>query len=358
MTDNHDINDALKGNYLLVNLSISRWNASKPDKDLAIEAATAHGATPEAVRVTKKLMAGADAELNEVNKSLNAIRTYVYAVSLPWAGNDEGAKRGPRLIPTVKSLDILRQLRVYKNNFNQAMTDFKNVYTQRMSQALHNQGGLADPTQYPDVSELDDMFQVRMDIEPVPTVGDFSRMSLPAEVATALGKRMAGRQSKVIENAMADLTNRIVSAVSNMAAQLHKHANGEKTRLYGSLVDNVRGLLDLLKTSNLTNDPDLDELATMMDSIVTHDIKVLKNNPGTAKAVADKAAAIVQHITGPKTLKQEHAAFMKIASELPTTDEAVAAIEVGAVSQRPAAESALSSPTPASDATNYGDYLY
>ncbi len=342
MTDNHDINDALKGNYLLVTLSISRWNASKPDKDLAIEAAAAHGATPEAVRVTKKLMAGADAELNEVNKSLNAIRTYVYNVSLPWAGNDEGAKRGPRLIPTAKSLEIIKQLKLYQDAFKQAMADFKVVYTSRMSQALHNQGGLADPTQYPDVSELDDMFQVRLDIEPVPTVGDFSRMSLPAEVATALGKRMAGRQSKVIENAMADLTNRIVSAVSNMAAQLHKHASGEKTRLYGSLVDNVRGLLDLLKTSNLTNDPGLDELATMMDSIVTHDIKVLKDNPGTAKAVADKADAIVQHIAGPKVRDAVKAiSFLKV--------------DPPAIASK---QSALSSPPADPNNTNYGDYLY
>ena len=220
-----------------------------------------------------------------------------------------------------------------------------------MSQALHNQGGLADPTQYPDVSELDDMFQVRLDIEPVPTVGDFSRMSLPAEVATALGKRMAGRQSKVIENAMADLTNRIVSAVSNMAAQLHKHAKGEKTRLYGSLVDNVRGLLDLLKTSNLTNDPDLDELATMMDSIVTHDIKVLKDNPGTAKAVADKAAAIVQHITGPKIYAGNKPEDRAGTSRLPT-----AAVTRGPASDPQAALSSSSAPT--SEDANYGEYLY
>lgn len=334
MTDNtHDINDALKGNYLLVTLSISRWNASKPDHNLAVETATAHGASPEAVRVTKKLMAGADAELNDVNKALNTIRTYIYTVSLPWAGNDEGAKRGPRLIPTAKSLEIIKQLKAYQDAFKQAMTALKGAYNGRVQQALRNQGSLADPTQYPDVSELDSMFTVRMDIEPVPTVSDFSRMSLPAEVANALGKRMAGRQSKVIENAMADLTNRIVTSVSNMATQLHKHKEGTKTRLYASLVDNVKVLLDLLKTSNLTNDPHLSEVADMMSTIVVHDIATIKDNPSLAGAIAEKADAIVLQLNKGK------------AETVPVPQ-----------ASKPAATAreALSSP-PAAD---YGDYLY
>jgi len=300
MTENatHDINESLKSNYMLLVLSISKWNASKPDKALAIETASAHGASPEAVKVTKKIMSGADTELKNVDKALNSIRTYVYSVSLPWSSSDEGAKRGPRLIPTAKSLEVIQHLAKLQNEFKDAMTELKAVYSQRVQQAMTNQGSLADPTLYPRMDELDSMFSVRFDLEPVPTVGDFSRMTLPANVAEALGNRMGKRQSKVVENAMADLTTRITAAVGNMAKQLHKHASGEKTRLYTSLVDNVRVLLDLLVTSNLTADAQLSELAEDMKHLVTHDIKTLKDNAGTAKAVADKADAVVKKLTG------------------------------------------------------------
>lgn len=293
-----DINESLKSNYMLVVLSISKWNATKPDKALAIEVGANHGASPEAVRVTKRIMSGADTELKEVDRALNSIRTYVYSVSLPWSSSDDGAKRGPRLVPTAKSLEVIKHLSHLQGEFQTAMTALKAVYGQRVTEAMANQGTLADPTLYPKVEELDSMFSVRMDLEPVPTVGDFSRMTLPAEVATALGNRMGKRQSKVVENAMHDLTTRITAAVQNMAKQLHKHASGEKTRLYASLVDNVRVLLDLLVTSNLTDDPKLAGLADDMKSLVTHDIKTLKDNAGTAKAVADKAATIVKRLTG------------------------------------------------------------
>lgn len=305
MTQNHDINDALKGNFMLIDHTISRWSASKPDRRLAAEAAAAHNASPEAVRVTKKLMAGADGELKAVDKALNAVRTYIYTVSLPWSGSSEGAKRGPRLIPAANALHIIKTLAGLQKEFKSALQALKDVYTVRVQQALANQGTLADPTQYPSVDDLDNMFLIRVDIQPVPTVSDFSRLTLPTAVAEALGDRMAKRQSQEVENAMADMTDRIVTTVGNMAKQLHNHAEGGKTRLYASLIDNVKGILVLVRTANLTADPRLTEIAQMMDGLVLHDIKQLKNSPAKAKEVAKIADAVVSRITTP-------------ASELPT----------------------------------------
>ena len=293
--DKADLNTALSGNYMLVTLAISRWTARKPDKALAAEAAAAHGATPEAVTATRKLMAGADTELKAVETALNAARSYLYQESLPWSTADnDSSKRGPRLVPIKKAMDIIAKLKQHQDEFSVAMTEFKGVYAQRVTDALRNQGTLADATAYPDVSQLDDMFTVRLDITPVPAQGDFSRMSIPANLAQALGGRMAQRHNVAVNNAMSDLHGRISAAVGNMATVLSKHAAGEKTRMYTSLITNVQVLGALLRDTNFTDDAAITAMADRIDELTEYDIGMIKSSPALAGDLAKKATAIVE----------------------------------------------------------------
>lgn len=295
-----DLNDVLKSNYVLLTVQMRRWSANRPDAQLAAELAAKHGGTADMFKAGKKLMASVP-EYKALDKALNAIRTYSYGVTLPWSNASNGAAlRGPRLCPATRVLEVIQHLKALQDEVPIRLDELKAVYPQRVAEALAKQGTAADPSQYPDVSELDELFGVTVDIEPVPTMGDFSRMNIPAAAAAGLGQRMAKRQAAVVENAMADLKARTVEAVGNMATVLGKFADGEKTKLYESLVGNVQTMADMLRHSNLTGDPAVAELSKRMDELVAHDIKTLRANPGVARDVAEKAKAAVESFTAPR----------------------------------------------------------
>jgi len=293
-----DINDALKSNYVLIELTNRTWSARRPDHALASELAANHNASPDAFRATKNLMASVP-EYKAVVKALNALRTYHYDHTLPWSDNSSGPRKGPRLLNANKVMPMIAAYKRQQDEIKQLIAELQQVYPQRVAQALARQGTAGDSTQYPDVADLPDLFGASFDIKPVPTVGDFGKMAIPSQLADLLGRRMADRQTAAAEAAMLDLQERVANAVGNMAEQLGKYSRGEKTRLYKSVVTNVERLAGLLRDSNFANDSAMDALADKLDKLTELDITQLKANPGKASEIAGKAAEIAAEIGKP-----------------------------------------------------------
>ena len=114
-----EISDTLTGNYLLVDYTGSRWSARKTDKKASNEVTTANGARSDSARVVKDLMAGARDELKAVGTSQDAIRNYVYSVTLPWSTNQGKRQTGARLLPVADSFEFMQN---YKQMVETALT--------------------------------------------------------------------------------------------------------------------------------------------------------------------------------------------------------------------------------------------
>lgn len=295
-----ELNSALTANYMLITLKISRWSASKRDADLGNEVASSKGAVPDAVAATKKLMVGADEELKAVNTALNSIRTHLYESSLPWSG-DTGDKKGPRIVPTRKSMALIKELTTMTDEFKRSMRTFKKVYNARVDAAMTNMGKLADRSLYPADSEINDLFSVAIDLIPVPSVDGFGGMNIPAELAQALGKRMEKNQSKIIDNATQALQERVLETVTNLSDQLHKSADGEPTRLFESLSTNIKPLVDLIDAAALSKDKRLTGLKAQLAELSKVDIKkVKKASPAIKRSIAKKADKVVKQLVSKK----------------------------------------------------------
>ena len=302
-----ELNESLSANYMLVTMKIARWSASKRDVALGNKVSGEHGADVNAVSATKKLMVGADAELKAVNTALNSIRTHLYENSLPWSGDTKDLK-GPRIVPTKASITLLKDLGVMEKEFNTAMRTFKKVYDTRRTAALSNLGTLADAGLYPDASDLDTLFSVSIDLVPVPSVSGFGNMNIPAPMAQALGKRMAQRQQKIVDNAMTALQERVLDTVTNLSDQLHKSADGEGTRLFESLSGNLKPLVTLIDAASLSKDKRLIELKKEIDELSKVDIKSLKKaKPAAKRAVAQKADKVVKTLSKPPQVNVDEA---------------------------------------------------
>lgn len=292
-TDVQQLNDALSSNYLLVSMSLRSWSGKRTDRTASNEIITSKAATADSGAFVKNLLASAGGELKKVHQMGNSLRQFVYAKTLPWFAGSEGMQRGERLLATTASMDFLRDLAGIKKEYDAAVVELVAAWPTRVQEAVKNLGQLGDLNEYPSAAQLPDMFSMTVDLRPVPSVSDFDRLNVPSHLAQALGQRHAAQAELQVQNAMKDLRDRIMLELERISSQLGKHARGEKTRLYDSLVTNMQTVVGLARSMNVTNNPKLDDLVTKIESqLLTTPVDAIRASVSLAETVSKAAAEL------------------------------------------------------------------
>jgi hypothetical protein len=280
----------LSSNYLLCDLQIRSWSGKATDKDATEDVIRDKQASKDAGAFMKNLMASAGAELKTVHQQGASLRHFVYSRTLPWCTNGEGVKRGARLLASSQAMDFLQEFKGFKKQYDDAVKALVAVWDLRVGQAMQNLGQLAKASDYPKAEDLPKMFAVTVELGTISAMSDFSRLNVPAALATALGHRHAAVAQQQVQNAMNEMRDRMLAELERINVQMSKHAAGEKTRLYESLITNMQGLVQMAKNMNLTNNPRLTELAEKIElRLLAHPVQVYKDDPTKAKVLADSA---------------------------------------------------------------------
>ena len=286
MTDTQQLNDALAANFMLVDLDIRSWSGNKTDREVSSEIIAARGASRDSGKFVKYLFATADTELQTVQRCGRAIREYVRQNSAPWQGEY-------RLLPATRAIEFLTALNGLKQDYDNAVSALAAVWDQRVAQAIQSLNGLANAADYPSSSEVPKLFTMSIDLRPVPSEKDFSRINLPSEVIAALGQRHATMLETQMAGVHADLKKGLLTTVERMAAQLGKAGAGEKTRLCDSLVSNLQKQVDLLRSMNAAGKPELDALASKIEAqLLAAPVDTYRNSRSKAAEVAEAAKAL------------------------------------------------------------------
>lgn len=292
--DADQFNDALAANYLLVEVRLCSWSGRSTDRTASDELLAQKGAAKDGGKFVKNLLASAGKELKDVHQAGNTLRHFVYNNTLPWSAADTGAQRGERLLAASLSMNFLQELKQLQKEHDAAVAILAAVWPTRVGEAMHALGTLADATDYPDASELPGLFSVTVDFHPIPTVGDFSRVNVPAALAGALAEQHTVKAQTQIDNAMANLRERICDELQRIHTMLGKHARGDKTRLYDSLVTNMQGLVQLARSMNIGDNPKLIELADKIEaSLLRVPVEAYKEDPQKAAVASDSARALL-----------------------------------------------------------------
>lgn len=295
---NQELSDALSSNYMLVSLSIRTWSGKRTDKGATAEVITTKNAAKDSGSFVKKLLASADTELKDVLAASNAMRSFLYANTLPWSLNADGAKRGERLVPTSNAMQFLRDVADIKKTYDAAVLNLQSVWDARVQQAMTNLGGLADLDDYPAAHELPGLFSVQVDIRPISAVTDFTRLNVPAQLQSALATRMASQMETQMKNAMDDLRERLLEELQRIATQLGKVGAGEKTKLYETLITNTQNLVGLARNMNITGSQKLVDLADKIEAkLLAHPIAAYRDDIAKAAHVAQEAKALIDEAT-------------------------------------------------------------
>lgn len=274
---------------MLVGLRVTQWTARKLDKGATNDVTTAAGAADDAGRFNK-LLIGKDA-LADIVTAANKARSMHYARTLPWL--DDGA----RILPAAAFLPYSEEMRRIRMEFETAVSDFVADYDVRRDESRRRLGSLFSEADYPNRDEIRARFSFSFRVLPMPSAADF-RAEISDYQAQAIRDQIETDMRAALRTATLDVWQRIADVTGAMVDRLSAFKPGNGTdRATGifrdSLVENVRALVAILPTLNLTADPHLSALTDRMAAeLCRYDAPALREDEGARDETRKAAEAI------------------------------------------------------------------
>lgn len=294
MTD-QSAGSVLSTRAMLAKLSISQWTAKRFDRRVTAETNRAHGASDDAGRYTKSLVA--KEALARYAQITGAAREYFLQITSPWMDD------GTRLLNVAIYPAFVEKMRGFREDAEAEAATIVDKFPDLVEQARIALNGLFDPADYPAPSEVAKKFGLTVRLFPVPTVADW-RVDLGEESAAILKADVEMATREALALATRDAWERIAEVVGRMAERLSGYkpakAKGEKTEnaFRDSLVTNVRDLVSLLPILNLSNDPRLASICELMqEDLCEYDADQLRDDERARATTARAAQAILDEVS-------------------------------------------------------------
>lgn len=255
---------AVSRSAMLVDMSLSVWTAIKRDR-FASEKVTRDNNAARGVAAVQKKLLGDCAELDAVHKFAEGIRKVHRSLTLPWSD------AGLRLLPTAQFFRYNEVMVECEAEFRRLVDCFLDAYDYEVADAKLKLGSLYDEAEYPSRQEVARKFAFRFSYVPLPSANDW-RVDMEKQTRDALKTEYERYFAEQLDAAVTDLRERVRDTILTLARQLEPVAEGEKARrIYDSVVDRAKELVDMLRTCNVTNDAGLSsayvELTQALDGV-------------------------------------------------------------------------------------------
>lgn len=260
---------------MLINLTITTWNAHRFDKQVTADVEVTHGNARGMGRYNKKLVGESEAGL-KLKIITGEARQFHYMYTLPWS------TAGVRILPSAAFMTYADHMRHYKQEFDQAASEFTRDYANLKLKAQTLLGKLYNEEDYP--VTIAEKFLFRWSVLPLPDAGDF-RVHLATEEIDLIKAQITDEVQDATAGAMKEVWQRLYEHVSKMAERL----TIPDAVFRNSLVENLRDLCKLLPLLNLTNDAQLAQLGVEVNTrLNAYDPDELRDNKvQRAKIAAD-----------------------------------------------------------------------
>jgi hypothetical protein len=153
------------------------------------------------------------------------------------------------------------------------------------------------------VSELRERFSLRVRTLPMPDASDF-RVDIADAQARMIRDEIERDSRAALETAMGDAWKRVADVCSRMVERLQAYkpaaASGERASgiFRDSLVENVRDLVSVLPSFNLTNDPTLAVITSRLESdLCSHSAEELRDDSRLRDETARAAQSILDDVS-------------------------------------------------------------
>ena len=244
----------LASSAMLVNFSFNLWGDTRQDKSASQRAAFSNNADASAVKLTVSLMAGCK-ELADLKKFTSGARTRLRSMTSPWFDGNM------RLLPTKQYHKFNDVANTIQTEWQDLVDAFVDVYQYEVMAVQAKLGDLFDSSKYPTVDQMRYEFGFDLKYMPVPLNNFFS--DLEAEHNEILKAQFESTVQDVLNNATADIWNRLYPLLERMSTQL-TDKDGKKRRIYDSLVGNVEEMIEFMQACNITNDPEIERVQSQL----------------------------------------------------------------------------------------------
>lgn len=258
-------NNDLTTKAMLAALTIRQWSGAKHDKRVSADVAARYNAQSSDVGRYSKYLVSPTA-LRQLKSTANDARTEHYYRTLPWSDN------GQRILSGAGYFDYCKTLRVKQRAWEVAQASFFIGWESYVDEARRSLGDLYNADDYPLADRLRDKFQFSVSFAPLPDAEDF-RVSLSNDEVERIKGQITTDQQSAVQQAMKSVWERLRAVVQHMSDRLKLYGVGDdgsvKNPFRDTLVTNVRQLLTIVPTLNLTADPDITAFCTEIGEQLT-----------------------------------------------------------------------------------------
>jgi hypothetical protein len=250
---------SISSSAMLSELVISQWSARKLDKTASRDITAKNYAEDGIANVNKKLL---DCEqLKAIQKIVGATRNTHYSMTMPWSDS------GLRLLTTKNYFSHQKEITGMTQEFMRLVDAFLSDYEWEINKTQAKLGMMFDRSEYPTTEQIRRKFRINLSYIPLPDVGDF-RIDVGNEANEQLRSHYESYYQTKLTESMNDLWVRLHKVCKNMSERLnYKDHERSGTKMFtNTIVSNVLDVVELMKTCNLTDDPEMDRVARKLEN--------------------------------------------------------------------------------------------
>ena len=241
---------------MLVGLRISAWSGRQYDRKASNHVAVHHEASASAGRYNKLPIAEGRLRRAHHDHEQGRVRVTM-SKRLPW--DDQGS----RLLTVANYEHYMALLDGLRERMVRERARFIEDYEDNIDQARLDLGKLFRIEDYPSQEALQGKFGIRYRITPVPDADHF--MAKLASDDTDRVKRDIEHQiEERLHDAVGDLYRRLGEAVERVSERLQEDGEGKPLVFRDSMIENIRGLVDVVPRLNIFGD---DRLARLCEQV-------------------------------------------------------------------------------------------
>ena len=278
---------------LLVNLTITAWSARRTDREAGNAVAAKFGSDAGMGQYRKYLID--PAAIDPIINFATSCRDEFRRRSAPWGDN------GDRIMRADGYNAFLTEFHARRDRWEELTADLYARYPQLVNEAALKLNGLWHMSEYPTMANLMTRFAFGWDISGVNP--DF-RVELGDEEVARIRRDIEARIQALTEQAMQDTASKIREVVGHMSERLHAYKpSANDARAAGAfrdtLVENIRELVAVIPSLNITGSPEIDAIAARMAAdLCAHDASTLRDSEAVRVQVADAADEILASLKG------------------------------------------------------------
>lgn len=270
-------------NAVLVTLNISNWDANRQDKRVSMDVATANDVKDKRLCRLRKSLLPKNAVMDRLFAIIRAARTFHYENTLAWMHD------GPRILATANFDSYMKQMREYKESFENCVLDFLMQYDNLKDEARDVLGKLFNAGDYPAKGNLKHRYGFEVKVQPMPASSELLTLGLEPAEADSLRTKLESDMRETFDRANRRLWEDLYERLEKLKSKL---CDGE-AYVREETIAGVRDLAELLPRLNITNDERLNLLSERLTtSLAGVSAAAVKNNPDARQRAATEAQSV------------------------------------------------------------------